>query len=181
MKFKQIFSLLALGTVLFFTSCKEKESEYAKKIAAMKVGDKMVITRDEVPKDIIGMAEKKYPENKNVVYTVERVPNKSNTDTTYLYHYYFDYDETDHHYHYVYDNTGNEVVVDTNKEMDYPKIAGLPDAISKSVAENFPGYTVVEIDKENDKDIDMYELELHKGDEKKKVKILMDGTLFKVK
>ena len=181
MKFNQIFSLLALGSVLFFTSCKENQSEYDKKIAAMKVGDKMVITRDEVPDDIIKTAEKKYPENKNVVYTVERVPNKSNTDTTYLYHYNFDYAENDNHYHYVYDNTGNEVVVDTKKEMDYPKIAGLPDAISKSVAENFPGYKVVEMDKENDKDIDMYELELHKGDEKRKVKILMDGTLFKVK
>ena len=49
MKFNQIFSLLALGTVLFFTSCKENQSEYDKKIAAMKVGDKMVITRDVVP------------------------------------------------------------------------------------------------------------------------------------
>lgn len=181
MKFKQIFSLLALSSVLFFASCKEKVSEYDKKIAAMKVGDKMVITRDEVPGNIIEVAEKKYPENKNVVYTVERVPNKSNTDTTYQYHYYFDYDENDNHYHYVYDHTGNEVVVDTNKEMEYQKIAGLPDAISKSVAVNFPGYTVVEMDKENDKDIEMYELELHKGEEKKKVKILMDGSLYKVK
>jgi len=179
MQIKQIFSLLALGTALFFTSCKENESEYAKKIAAMKVGDKMIITRDEVPDNIIVVAEKKYPENKKVVYTIERVPNKSNTDTTYQYHYYFDYDENDNHYHYVYDHTGNEVVVE--KEMDFPRIAGLPDAISKSVAVNFPGYTVVEMDKENDKDIDMYELELHKGEEKKKVKFLMDGTLFKVK
>lgn len=177
MKFKQVFSLLALGTALFFTSCKEKESEYDQKMAAMKVGDKMVITRDEVPDDIIVLAEKKYPENTKVVYTVERVPNKSDTDTTYVYHYYFDYDENDKHYHYAYDNTGNEVLV----EKEYPKIAGLPDAISKTLAENYPGFSVVEMDKENDKDMDMFELELHKGEEKKKVKILMDGTLYQEK
>lgn len=181
MKPKHIFSLLALSSVLFFSSCKENGSEYDNKMAAMKVGDKMVITRDEVPQDVIVSAEKKFPENKNVVYTVERVPNKSNTDTTYRYHYYFDYDENDTHHHYAYDHTGNEVVVNMDNDMDYPRIAGLPDAISRSVAKNFPGYTVVEMDKENDKDMDMYELELHKGDEKKKVKILMDGTLFKVK
>jgi hypothetical protein len=174
-----MFTLLAIRATLIFSACKDNGSEYDKKLAAMKVGDKMEITRDEVPNEVIVVAEKKIPADKEIVYTVERVPNKSTTDTSYVYHYYFDYDENDKHYHYAYDNSGNEVILNTEK--DYPRIAGLPDAVSKSIADNFPGYMVVETDKENDKDMDMYEIELHKGEEKMKVKILMDGTLFKVK
>ena len=63
----------------------------------------------------------------------------------------------------------------------FKDIKGLPAAVSKAIADGFPGFDVVEIDKENDKDMDMYEVEMKKGEEKAKVKFLPDGTIFKAK
>ncbi len=62
-----------------------------------------------------------------------------------------------------------------------PGNSKLPDAVNKTINDSYPGYTIVEIDEENDKDMDMYEIELNKGDSKVKLKILPNGEIFKRK
>ena len=74
-----------------------------------------------------------------------------------------------------YDTTGT--MVKTSMKVKGPK--ELPDAVNMVINKEFPGYTVVEIDKENDKNIDVYEIEMNKGDSKAKIKITPDGNIVK--
>lgn len=76
-----------------------------------------------------------------------------------------------------YNNNG--LWVKTSTKISGP--SELPDAVNKTINAQYPGYTIVEIDKENDKDMDMYEIELKKGDQKAKLKILPNGQVFKRK
>ncbi len=92
-------------------------------------------------------------------------------------YYFVKYDDMGTEYYNWYDSDGNWVKSSTKITGD-PK---LPDAVNKTINEKFPGYTIAEIDKENDKDRDMYEVELHNGDKKAKLKILMNGEIFKQK
>ena len=57
----------------------------------------------------------------------------------------------------------------------------LPTEVVKSIMENYPGYEIENASKENDKDMDMYEIELNKGESKVKLKILPNGTIYKRK
>lgn len=57
----------------------------------------------------------------------------------------------------------------------------LPVEVVKSILVNYPGYEIVNVDKENDKDMEMFEVELKKDGAKAKVKFLPDGTVFKSK
>jgi hypothetical protein len=45
----------------------------------------------------------------------------------------------------------------------------------------YPGYAIEEVDRENDKDMEMYEIKLRKGEEKAKLKVLPNGEVFKRK
>ena len=62
-----------------------------------------------------------------------------------------------------------------------PNSGDMPVAIVRSIMQHYPGYEIVETDKENDKDMAMYEVELRNGDKKAKVKFLMNGEIFKAK
>lgn len=57
----------------------------------------------------------------------------------------------------------------------------LPTEVVKSIMENYPGYEIENVSKENDKDMDMFEVELKKDGAKAKVKFLPDGSVFKSK
>ena len=57
----------------------------------------------------------------------------------------------------------------------------LPDAVNMTLNKEYPDYTITEIDKENDKNIEVYEIDLEKGESKVKVKVSPDGTVVKRK
>jgi hypothetical protein len=59
--------------------------------------------------------------------------------------------------------------------------ASLPAAVNKTVQAQFPGYTIVNVDKENDKNRTAYEIELEKGTDKAKVLIAENGSVLKKK
>ena len=65
-----------------------------------------------------------------------------------------------------YNNRGNWVKTSTRILNN----SSLPDAVNKTINQQYPGYTIEEIDKENDKDMEMYEIKLTKGGEKAKIK-----------
>ncbi len=92
-------------------------------------------------------------------------------------YYYVVYYNEGADYRTWYDTTGT--IVKTSMKVAGPK--ELPAAVNKVINEQFPGYTVSEIDKENDKNIDVYELELNKGEQKSKIKITPDGNIVKRK
>lgn len=76
-----------------------------------------------------------------------------------------------------YDNENNWIGTVT-VVTDY---AGLPAAVNKSIQSNFPGYTIVSVDKENDKNRTAYELEMSKDGETMKALIAENGTVLKKK
>ncbi len=139
-------------------------------------GKTTVISTEAVPDSVRLSFTKKYPKADKVVW-VKYEPVESDEvdmDDTY-YHVRYYNDGAD--YTSWYNNTGNWVKTST-------RITGNPNltaAVNKTIKDQYPGYTIVEIDKENDKDMDMYEIELKKGEEKAKLKILPDGTVFKRK
>ncbi len=57
----------------------------------------------------------------------------------------------------------------------------LPAAVNDAINKEFPGYTIKEIDKENDKDRTTYEIDLDKNGEKMKVHIDENGKVVKKK
>ncbi|OSZ79770.1 hypothetical protein CAP36_00455 [Chitinophagaceae bacterium IBVUCB2] len=59
--------------------------------------------------------------------------------------------------------------------------AGLPAAVNKTIQSTFPGYTIVSVDKESDKNRTAYEVELEKGGDKAKALIAENGSVLKKK
>ena len=53
--------------------------------------------------------------------------------------------------------------------------------MNKTIQAQYPGYTIVSVDKENDKNRTAYEVELSKGDDKAKVLIAENGNVLKKK
>ncbi|MEP6699794.1 MAG: PepSY-like domain-containing protein [Bacteroidota bacterium] len=62
-----------------------------------------------------------------------------------------------------------------------PDVNGLPPAVSNTVNSEFPGYTIISVNKENDKNRTAYEIQLTKGDDKMKALISESGALMKKK
>ena len=59
--------------------------------------------------------------------------------------------------------------------------SNLPAAVNNRLKSDFADYKIVEVDKENDKDRTMYEIELEKGSDKLKLLIAENGELIKKK
>jgi hypothetical protein len=57
----------------------------------------------------------------------------------------------------------------------------LPAAVNKTIQSQFPGYTIVSVDKENDKNRTAYEVELAKGEDKAKLLVAENGNVLKKK
>lgn len=94
----------------------------------------------------------------------------------------------DNSYYVTFQNKGTDVTSWYNNLGDWvktsTKIPGdsrLPDAVNKTLNEHYPGYKIEDISKENDKNMDMYETKLNKGEEKIKLKVLPNGEVFKRK
>lgn len=139
-------------------------------------GNKTVVTKTDVPAPVSASFDKKYAKADKVEWVrYDPIP-EDNWDLEKDY-YFANYEVSGVPYSAWYTPEGEWIKTTT----PFKDIKGLPAAVSKAIADHFPGFDVVEIDKENDKDMDMYEVEMKKGDEKAKVKFLPDGTVFKAK
>ncbi len=186
MKILNLIGGVAITASFLAVSCKDSDKDKSKtpevdtvvSIPHTTVTDEPVriaITKEEVPEKAMMAFSKKEPKATNVQYA--KVEKKgTNAPDSVVYYYYFDYDRDNWGYWLVYDDEG--MVVEDNS---YPKIAGLPDPVSKTVDQYFRGYKIVEQEKGNDKDMVIYELELEKGDLKRKVKIMENGGISKLK
>jgi hypothetical protein len=76
-----------------------------------------------------------------------------------------------------YDESGNWIGTVSNVRDN----ASLPAAVNATVKSEFPGYTIVSIDKENDKNRTAYEIQLEKGEDKMKALIAENGQVIKKK
>lgn len=139
-------------------------------------GKSTVVLETEVPAPVKTTFTTKYPKvTKAEWLTYEPTDwDEWKVDKKY---YYVKYNDNGTEYFNWYDSDGNWVKSST-KVLGNPK---LPDAVNKTINEKFPGYTIDEIDKENDNDRDMYEVKLVKGEKKAKLKILLNGEIFKQK
>lgn len=184
MKLKQILSLLLIAaTMLVACNNTDDDKKVEKDDAPVVVkkageGERVVISTEKVPEPVMTTFETKYAKAEDVKWSIYRpVPaDKWDTDKDY---YYVTYKWNFIPYEVWYQPDGT---VAREDELVYlPNSGDMPKAIVKSIMQHYPGYEIVEMDKENDKDMDMYEVELRKGEEKAKVKFLMNGEIFKAK
>ncbi len=87
----------------------------------------------------------------------------------------FDWDGYD--YYAWYDENGDWIGA-TYQMPDHSK---LPTAVNNAIRSQFNGYTIVEVDKEIDKNRSAYEVELQKGDDKIRVLFDENGKVMKKK
>lgn len=79
--------------------------------------------------------------------------------------------------YYAWYDDGNWIRATTNVKDN----SKLPAALNSAIKALYPGYEIVEVDKENDKDRTIYEVELKKGDDKMKVHFDENGKVVKEK
>ncbi len=87
----------------------------------------------------------------------------------------FDWDGYD--YYSWYDEGGNWI----GSTYAMPDHSKLPSSVNAAIKSQFAGYTIVEVDREMDKNRSAYEVELQKGDEKLKVLFDDNGKVMKKK
>ena len=141
-----------------------------------------VTTTVVIPEPVKMSFEKKYPNVSNVTWTrYEPVstfdwewagwPSMDTAD----YMVKYNLDNTDYWSWYDKDNNWVGTV---SPVTDF---TGLPAKINNSIQSNFPGYTIVSVDKENDKNRTAYEVELTKDGDKMKALIDENGAVLKKK
>ena len=186
---KLIICLFALSASITLISCnseKKQEQVVTTTDTAVSVKDvavkpkteglKKTITTKEVPDTIEYAFKQKYPTAVSPVW-VEYTPVETDElpmDNSY---YYVTFQDRGTDVTSWYNNFGDWVKTSTR----IPGDSRLPDAVNKTINEQYPGYKIEEISKENDKNMDMYEIKLNKGEEKAKLKVLPNGEVFKRK
>lgn len=185
---KFFFPTMAASLLLLASCDADKKSETTETTTVSEVplttvaktaeteGKTTVITTADVPDSVLMSFKTKYPTIEKVEW-VKYEPIESDELDMDDNYYYVRYNNNGADYTSWYNNMGEWVKTSTKIEGN----ANLPDAVNQTINTQYPGYTIVEIDKENDKNMDMYEVELKKDDAKVKVKILPDGTVFKRK
>jgi len=169
---------------LAFMSCNdEKKEEKPSDVPiatvvkeAEKEGKSTQISSEQVPDSVLLSFNKKYPKASKVVWMKYEPVESDDLDMDDSY-YYVTYYNAGADYTSWYNNQGNWVKTSTRVTGN----PNLPDAVNKTINAQYPGYTITEIDRENDKDRDLYEIELKKGEAKAKLKVLLDGTVVKRK
>jgi len=185
----QLKNFLALATVVVFaTSCGESSTkETGTTETAGTTENKISVTTPTemtivVPEPVQVSFKEKYPTATNVTW------NRYEPVTTFDWEwagwsamdtadYVVTYKVDANDYWTWYDNENNWIGTVT-VVTDH---AGLPAAVNKSIQSNFPGYTIVSVDKENDKNRTAYELEMTKDGETMKALIAENGTVLKKK
>ena len=181
-----------LFSALLVTSCNDEKkeekvvtetpatnTETAKTVTAVRYsgdGNRTVVAKTDVPAPVATTFEKKFVKADKVEWVRYDPIEEDNWDMEKDY-YFANYEVEGIPYSTWYSPEGEWIKTTT----PFKDIKGLPLAVSKSIADAFPGFEVVEIDKENDKNMDMYEVEMKKGDEKAKAKFLTNGEIFKAK
>jgi hypothetical protein len=193
MKITQITGMLAISAFAFFSCNDEKKSTSETVTITDTSGTAPVavtndtttrvvstngtlLAYDQVPDTIKRTFTTKYPKvSKYEWYSYQPLPEDDfETDQSY---YYVRFNDNGADYTTWFDNQGEWVKTSTK----VPGNKNLPDAVNRYLNVNYPGYDIEEISKENDKNMDMYEIKLNKGDSKVKLKILPNGKLFKRK
>lgn len=183
MYFKKLMPLFIAPALLL--SCKESSKE-TKPVSDQTVvvekkageGERVFIDTQTVPVPVKTTFVKKYEKANNVKWASYK-PVPADTWDTDKDYYYVTYEWNYIPYASWYTADGAMV---KEEEIIYLANSGdMPVAIVKSILQQYPGYEIVEINKENDKDMDMYNVELRNGDKKAKVKFLMNGEIYKAK
>ncbi len=180
--------LVIATVVVFATSCGDsstkKDTATTDSVTAMdnKMPETVPVTTVVVPEPVKVSFKEKYPAASNVTWSRYEPVSTFDWDwsgwslmDTADYVVKYNVDGSD--YWTWYDNENNWVGT-VSPVTDY---AGLPEAVNNSIQSNFPGYTLVSVDKENDKNRTAYELELTKGEDKMKALIAENGTVLKKK
>ena len=186
MKHLFVFALFALG--FLFIGCGDNKNETTvtatdsvapvtsvAKMAATE-GRSVEITDRDVPDSVTITFKKKYSTAQKVVW-MKYEPVESDELSMDDSYYYVRFNSDGADYTTWYNNRGEWVKTSTR----ITNTTGLPDAVNNTITSQYPGYEIVEIEKENDKNRDTYEVELRKGDEKVKLKLLPNGEIFKRK
>ncbi|MEO7462957.1 MAG: PepSY-like domain-containing protein [Ferruginibacter sp.] len=139
-------------------------------------GKSTTMNTADLPAPVSTTFTKKYPKAERVVW-MQYEPIEYDNMAMDRQYYYVKYYTDGSDYISWYDNNGEWVRTSTKME----NTSGLPDPVNATIKTQYPGYTISEVDKENDKDREMYEIELNKGDSKVKLKILPNGEIFKKK
>ncbi len=141
-------------------------------------------TSVDVPASTRTTFETKYPSAKNVQWTRYNTATATPVEwdmagwpplDTNDYVVAFDWDGYD--YYAWYDEGGNWIG-STYTVTDHSK---LPASVNSAIQKDFAGYTIVEVDREMDKNRSAYEVELQKGDDKLKVLFDDNGKVIKKK
>ena len=140
-------------------------------------GSSVILKEGELPAPVQEAFVLKYPKVTAMEWNVYTPgPSDEDLDLSKPY-YYTKVNEGGKEYWAWYDDKGMWI----KDVYSMPKDSRLPDPVNKTINDQYPGYTIEEVSKENDKDMEMYEIKLNKGDMKAKLKVLPDGTVFKRK
>lgn len=139
-------------------------------------GKSITIGNADVPDSVALTFKRKYPKAQKIVW-MKYEPVESDELVMDDSYYYVRFNSDGSDYTTWYNNRGDWVKTSTK----VINTSGLPDAVNNTITTQYPGYEIVEIEKENDKNRDMYEVELKKGEEKVQLKILPNGDIYKKK
>ena len=183
---KSTFLVLATAISFGIMSCNDNAStadESKKDTNTVTTTENTTVTTVEVPPATKTSFETKYPGATNVRWshyepaadrsTVDPADWNYNLDTS-DYQVVFNWNGEDY---YAWYDDGNWIRATTTVKDN----SKLPAAVNATIKAQFPGYEIVEVDKENDKDRTTYEVELKKGDDKMKVHIDENGKVVKEK
>ncbi|MEO7394970.1 MAG: PepSY-like domain-containing protein [Chitinophagaceae bacterium] len=181
---------LAVAGIVLLTSCGSASSDKENAVDTVSTVttnsstmDNTTVRKVEVPSTTRTTFEAKYPQASNVRWDYYR-PDISYIDwewsgwpgmDTSDYVANFNLDGTD--YWAWYDQDGNWVGT-TNKMTDN---SSLPAAVNNTINSKYNGYTIVSVDKENDKNRTAYEIQMEKGSDKLKLLVDEKGNIMKKK
>jgi hypothetical protein len=184
-KIKTMFIAVAGLVVMSCNTEKKETTTTAEPAADMKVvatearteGKSIEVTTKEVPEPVAVSFTKKYPKAERVVW-MQYEPIETDDLKLDEKYYYVHYNSDGADYVSWYDNNGQWVKTSTKIE----NTSGLPDPVNNTIKTEYPGYEIDEVEKETeDKNVEMYEVKLKKGDEKVKLKISPGGEIIKKK
>ena len=186
---KLIIQAIALSGFALLVSCGNNKSETTDttitdtSAATTVTTDNTGVVTVEAPPTAKTAFEAKYPQASNVRWQYHRPDVTSidwdwsgwpSVDTT---DYVASFNWDGHDYWAWYDQDGNWVG-SVNKISDHNN---LPTAVSDVIKNQYNGYTIVSVDRENDKNRSAYEIQLESGDNKTKILVDENGKVMKKK
>lgn len=184
---KSKFLMLAAAVSLGMMACNDANNGEASVGDSTSVVTSTTTDNTSVDLDVPATArtsfETKYPNASNVKWnrykpdadrsTLEASDWRYNLDTS-DYEVSFNWNGEDY---YAWYNDG-EWIRASSPMKDHSK---LPAAVNTAIRNQFAGYTIVEVDKEHDKDRTTYEVDMEKGEDKMKVHFDENGKVVKKK